>query len=89
MVNQDKGIKNFCFYKNEFEAEKNLKRYLDELPQLSHYRNCFSYARSNFQRLYKGNKVIFDEPYFDFGSGRIENELLKTWSLADRWYAIK
>lgn len=89
MVDQDKGIKNFCFYKNELEAEKNLKRYLDELPQLSHYRNCFSYARSNFQRLYKGKKVIFDEPYFDFGSGRIEGELLKTWSLADRWHAIK
>ncbi|AXQ98778.1 hypothetical protein D0N37_14275 [Pseudoalteromonas piscicida] len=86
LVDSKKGNKEFLFYKNTREAETNLKRYLKELPQLYHYKNCFGYSNTYFHDFYEGKKVEFSEALFDFRTARVQREIDTLWDLADCWH---
>ncbi|UTW49844.1 hypothetical protein [Bacterioplanoides sp. SCSIO 12839] len=86
----NRGEKEFRFYKDANEAEFNLKRYLDELPQLYHYKGCFDYSMATFDGFCEGKEVKFSDPFFDFfNETRVKKKIDFMWDLADEWHSLR
>lgn len=76
----------FWFYKNGTQAEKNLKRYLEEPPQLSKYKTFFKYSKEVTPFNLNGKSVVFSEPMFDLNYDNELKNARKLWELAEHWY---
>ncbi|MCW2476444.1 MULTISPECIES: hypothetical protein [unclassified Symbiopectobacterium] len=88
MRNKDGELKTFDFYTSFDEAERNLKRYLNNPPQLERLRSSFSYVKSNQMMNLNGMNVSFQEALFNLNE---ENELQTVsslWLLADSWHNV-
>jgi len=86
MRNKKNDFKTFKFYTNFFEAEMNLKRYLNNPPQLVRLRKAFRYVRSNFVMNLNGMNISFQEATFNLSEEQELQTLSDLWLLADSWH---
>lgn len=84
--NEKSESKFFIFYDSFEGAEKNLKRYLDNPPQLQRLRNSFIYSKSDHVMNLNGMNINFQEALFDLNEGQEAQTSLHLWSLADFWH---
>ncbi|MGR5476291.1 hypothetical protein ACPV5A_03745 [Vibrio chagasii] len=83
--NQQYESKLFKFYDDFEEAEKNLKRYLDNPPQLQRLKNAFSYVTSDHVMNLDGMNIFFQEAMFNLNEEQEVKTLSHLWNLADSW----
>ncbi|WP_426596308.1 hypothetical protein [Pectobacterium brasiliense] len=86
MRNKNNKSKLFKFYTDFEEAEINLKRYLNNPPQLDRLRKAFRYVRSNFIMNLNGMNVSFQEAIFNLSEEQELQTLSDLWLLADSWH---
>lgn len=86
--NRKNESKLFNFYNNFEEAEKNIKRYLDNPPQLTRLKKSFSYVESDHVMKLNGINVYFQEAIFDLNE-EVESKIASDlWLLADYWHKL-
>lgn len=86
MRNKNNESKVFKFYTNFEEAEINLKRYLNNPPQLDRLRKAFRYVRSSFIMNLNGMNISFQEATFNLSEEQELQTLSDLWLLADSWH---
>ena len=87
VIDEQRQYRNFVFYRNFDQAEKNLLKYLQEQPQLLKYKNTLKYSDVNLGE-YRGKQVIFKDAFFDLSIKNeieIANYLIE---LADDWHKV-
>lgn len=84
--NKQNESKLFKFYNSFEEAEKNLKRYLDNPPQLQRLKSAFHYVTSDHVMRLNGMNVFFQEAAFNLNEEQETQTLSHLWSLADSWH---
>ncbi|MEZ8108914.1 hypothetical protein ACED56_07510 [Vibrio splendidus] len=83
--NEKNESKLFKFYDDFEEAENNLKRYLDNPPQLQRLKSAFCYVTSDHVMSLDGMNIFFQEAIFNLNEKQEAQTLSRLWSLADSW----
>lgn len=85
LIAKDNTPQLFKFYDCGLQAEKNLVRYLHELPQLYKYYDSFKYINANYRGRFNGFDVTFQEPYFDLTDYNQDKSRDKLLKMASDW----